>query len=58
MPMLSWGVGIRVWEESRPMDSQGWGGGWVGDGLLGPTTISCSGGSGIGQGGVLTADSG
>ena len=36
----------------------GVGGGWVGDGLLGPTTISCSGGSGIGQGGVLTADSG
>ena len=27
MPMLSWGVGIRVWEESRPMDSQGRGGG-------------------------------
>ena len=28
MPILSWGVGIWVWEESRPMGSQGWAVGW------------------------------
>ena len=55
MPMLSWGICVWAWEESRP--------GGVDGGVVivcwGSTTASGGGGgSGIGQDGVLTADPG
>ena len=54
MPMLSWGVGVWVWEESRPLGSQWWAMGWRWSGGAPQQALVPSG---IGQGGVLTADS-